>query len=167
MVIILMGVTASGKTTVGRLLAAALGYHFYDADDFHPQSNIDKMRRGIPLDDADRLPWLEALRHLVCACVAEHADAVLACSALKEAYQRYLLVDPLVRLVYLRADRDLIRRRLLQRRGHFMNPQLLESQFATLEEPKQGIWIDAQLTPEEIVSAIRHRLGGDVPLAGT
>jgi gluconokinase len=164
MVVILMGVTASGKTTVGRLLASVLGYHFYDADDFHPHSNIDKMRRGIPLDDADRLPWLETLRHLVCCCVAEHADAVLACSALKEAYQQFLLVDPLVRLVYLRADRDLIRQRLLQRRGHFMNPQLLESQFATLEEPKQGIWIDAQLTPEEIVSAIRHRLDEDVPL---
>jgi gluconokinase len=164
MVIILMGVTASGKTTVGRLLASVLGYHFYDADDFHPHSNIDKMRRGIPLDDADRLPWLETLRDLVYRCVAEHADAVLACSALKEAYQQYLLVDPPVRLVYLKADRDLIRQRLLQRRGHFMNPQLLESQFATLEEPKQGIWIDAQLTPEEIVSAIRQRLDEDVPL---
>jgi gluconokinase len=160
MVIILMGVTASGKTTVGRLLASVLGYRFYDADDFHPHSNIDKMRRGIPLDDADRLPWLETLRNLVCGCVAEHADAVLACSALKEAYQQYLLVGPLVRLVYLRADQELIRQRLLQRRGHFMNPQLLESQFATLDEPKQAIWIDAQLTPEEIVSAIRHRLGG-------
>jgi gluconokinase len=164
MVIILMGVTASGKTTVGRLLASALGYHFYDADDFHPPANIDKMRRGIPLDDADRLPWLEALRHLVCACVAEHADGVLACSALKEAYQQVLLVDPQVKLVYLKADQDLIRQRLLQRRGHFMNPQLLESQFATLEEPKQGLWMDASLAPEDIVRAIRHRLGGDMPL---
>ena len=164
MVIILMGVTASGKTTVGRMLASALGYHFHDADDFHPPSNIDKMRRGIPLDDADRLPWLETLRHLVCRCVAEHADAVLACSALKEAYQQFLLVDPQVRLVYLKADQDLIRQRLLQRRGHFMNPQLLESQFATLEEPKQGIWIDASLAQEEIVGVIRHRLSGDVPL---
>ena len=164
MVVILMGVTASGKTTVGRLLASVLGYHFYDADDFHPRSNIDKMRRGIALDDADRLPWLETLRHLVYRCVAEHVDAVLACSALKEAYQRYLLVDPLMRLVYLEVDRDLIRQRLLQRRGHFMNPQLLESQFAMLEEPKQGIWIDAQLTPEEIVSTIRHRLDEDVPM---
>ena len=163
MVIILMGVTASGKTTVGRLLASALGYHFYDADDFHPPSNIDKMRRGIPLDDADRLPWLEALRHLVCRCVAEHADGVLACSALKEAYRQVLLVDPQVALVYLKADQDLIRQRLLQRRGHFMSPQLLESQFATLEEPKQGMWIDASLAPEDIVRAIRYRLGRGVP----
>jgi gluconokinase len=160
MVIILMGVTASGKTTVGRLLASVLGYQFYDADDFHPRANIDKMRHGIPLDDADRLPWLETLRDLVRRSVAEHAGAVLACSALKEVYRRYLLVGPQVALVYLKADQDLIRQRLLQRQGHFMNPELLESQFATLEEPKQGIWIDASLAPEEIVSAIRHQLGG-------
>jgi|SRR5215813_13500924 len=158
MVIILMGVTASGKTTVGCLLASVLGYQFYDADDFHPQVNIDKMRRGIALDDADRLPWLETLRNLVRRCLAEHMNAVLACSALREAYQRYLLVNPGVTLVYLKADHDLIRQRLLQRQGHFMNPTLLASQFATLEEPKQGIWIDASLAPEEIISAIRHQL---------
>jgi gluconokinase len=165
MVIILMGVTASGKTTVGRRLATLLGYQFYDADDFHPRANIDKMRRGIPLNDADRLPWLETLRDLVRRCLTEDTDAVLACSALKEVYRQYLLMDPQVTLVYLKADQDVIRQRLLQRRGHFMNPELLESQFATLEEPKEGIWIDASLAPEEIVSAIRHQLGGDVPLA--
>src|SRR5215475_1923614 len=108
MVIILMGVTASGKTTVGCLLASVLGYQFYDADDFHPRVNIDKMRRGIPLDDADRLPWLETLRNLVRRCLTEHTNAVLACSALKQAYQRYLLVDSGVTLVYLKADHDLI-----------------------------------------------------------
>jgi gluconokinase len=164
MVIILMGVTASGKTTVGRRLATLLGYQFYDADDFHPRANIDKMRRGMPLDDADRLPWLETLRDLVRHCIAEGTDAVLACSVLKEVYRQYLLVDPQVTLVYLKADQDLIRQRLLQRQGHFMNPELLESQFATLEEPRQGIWIDASLAPEDIVNAIRHQLGGDVPL---
>ena len=164
MVIILMGVTASGKTTVGRRLATLLGYQFYDADDFHPRANIDKMRRGIPLNDAERLPWLETLRDLVCHCIAEDTDAVLACSALKEVYRQYLLVDPQVTLVYLKADQDLIRQRLLQRQGHFMNPELLENQFATLEEPRQGIWIDASLAPEDIVNAIRHQLGGDVPL---
>ena len=158
MVIILMGVTASGKTSVGRLLAAVLGYHFYDADDFHPGANIDKMRRGIPLDDADRLPWLKTLRDLVRRCLAEHTDAVLACSALKEVYRQYLLIDPRVALVYLKADPDMIRQRLRQRHGHFMNPALLESQFATLEEPEQGIWVDAALTPEEIVNAIKQQL---------
>jgi gluconokinase len=158
MVIVLMGVTASGKTSIGRLLASVLGYRFYDADDFHPRANIDKMRRGIPLDDADRLPWLQTLRDLVRRCLAEHTDAVLACSALKEVYRQYLLVDPRVTLVYLKADPDMIRQRLHQRQGHFMNPALLESQFAMLEEPKQGIWIDAALTPDEIVNALKQQL---------
>jgi gluconokinase len=158
MVIILMGVTASGKTSVGRLLASELGYRFYDADDFHPSGNIDKMRRGVALDDADRLPWLKSLRDLVRRCLAEHTDAVLACSALKDSYRQYLLVDPRITLVYLKADRDLIRQRLLQRSGHFMNPELLESQFATLQEPAQGIWIDASLAPQDIVDAIRQQL---------
>jgi gluconokinase len=98
--------------------------------------------------------------------VAEHAHAVLACSALKESYQHYLRVDPQVQLVYLKADQDLIRQRLLQRQEHFMSPHLLESQFATLGKPEQGLWIDASLGPEEIVSAIRQPLGGDGPLRG-
>lgn len=158
MVIILMGVTSSGKTTVGLILAKSLGYEFFDADDFHPRANIDKMSRGIPLDDADRQPWLETLRDLVCRCLAEPTDAVLACSALKEGYRRYLASDPQVRLVYLKADQDLIRERLLQRRGHFMSPALLESQFATLEEPKDALWVDASLAPGEIVATIRRQL---------
>jgi gluconokinase len=158
MVVLLMGVTASGKTTVGRMLGAALGYPFYDADDFHPPANIEKMRRGIPLTDADRRPWLEALRDLVRRSLAENRDAVLACSALKDAYRRYLLIDARVTLVYLKADVDLIRQRLQQRRGHFMSPALLESQFATLEEPTDALWVDAALPPREIVRTIRHRL---------
>jgi gluconokinase len=158
MVIVLMGVTASGKTTVGRLLARACDYLFYDADDFHPRVNIDKMQHGMPLDDADRRPWLATLRDLVRRCLAENTDAVLACSALKECYRRYLLIDPQVRLIYLKADRGLIRRRLQQRRGHFMSPALLESQFATLEEPQDAIWLDASLNPLDIITLIRHRL---------
>jgi gluconokinase len=158
MVIILMGVTASGKTTVGRLLAMESGYQFADADDFHPRANIDKMQRGIPLNDADRQPWLETLRDLIRRCLAEHRDTVLACSALKEAYRRYLLIDPQVRLVYLKADRDLIRQRLLQRRGHFMNPALVESQFTTLEEPNDAVWVDASLSPREVVASLRRQL---------
>jgi gluconokinase len=158
MVIILMGVTSSGKTTLGRLLAEALGYQIYDADDFHPGVNIDKMSRGIPLDDFDRQPWLETLRDLIRRCLAEHTDAVLACSALKEVYRRYLLCDPQVRLVYLKADPELIHERLLQRRGHFMNPALLASQFATLEEPKDALWVDASLVPGEIIATIRRQL---------
>jgi gluconokinase len=155
MVVILMGVTASGKTTVGRLLATASGYQFYDADDFHPRANVDKMRRGIPLDDADRRPWLEALRDLVRRCLAEERNAVLACSALKEAYRRYFLIDPRVKLVYLKVDEGLIRQRLRRRRGHFMNPSLLESQFTTLEEPDNALWLDGSRSPEEVVGTIR------------
>jgi gluconokinase len=158
MVVVLMGVTASGKTTVGRMLAGALGYQFYDADDWHPPANVDKMRRGIPLNDADRQPWLATLRDLVRRCLAQNRDAVLACSALKDAYRRYLLIHPHVTLVYLKADQDLIRGRLQQRRGHFMNPALLDSQFATLEEPQDALWVDASLPPREIVRTIRHRL---------
>jgi len=158
MVIILMGVTASGKTTVGRMLAVELAYRFYDADDFHPRANIDKMRRGIALDDADRRPWLEALSDLVRRSLAGHTDAVLACSALKQSYRRSLLIDPQVRLVYLKADHDLIRQRLRRRQGHFMNPDLLASQFATLEEPQEALWVDASLEPPEIVAAVRRQL---------
>jgi gluconokinase len=158
MVIILMGVTASGKTTVGRLLATASGYQLYDADDFHPRANVDKMRRGIPLDDTDRRPWLEALRDLVRRCLVEERDAVLACSALKETYRRYLLIDPRVKLVYLKVDEGQVRQRLQRRRGHFMNPSLLESQFATLEEPENALWLDASRSPEEVVGTIRCRL---------
>jgi gluconokinase len=158
MVVILTGVTASGKTTVGHMLAAELRWPFYDADDFHPTANINKMRRGIPLTDADRRPWLEALRDQVRRCLAEGVDAVFACSALKETYRHYLLIDPRMALVYLKADRELIRQRLQQRHGHCMNPALLDSQFATLEEPKQGICIDAALAPATIVSTIRQAL---------
>ena len=158
MVIILMGVSGAGKTMVGRMLATAVGFQFYDADDFHPPANIDKMSRGMPLDDADRQPWLETLGALVRQCLAAQTDAVLGCSALKEAYRRYLSLDPRVRLVYLKADQELIRERLLQRRGHFMNPALLESQFATLEEPQDAFWVDAALSPTELVATIRRHL---------
>jgi len=153
-----MGVSGAGKTTVGRLLATAVGCQFYDADDFHPPANIDKMRRGLPLDDADRQPWLETLGALVRRCLAENTRAVLACSALKQAYRHDLLIDSHVRLVYLHADQDLIRERLLQRREHFMRPTLLESQFDTLEEPQHAIWVDAALDPTDIVATIRRQL---------
>jgi gluconokinase len=158
MVVILMGVTASGKTTVGHTLAAELRWSFYDADDFHPLTNIDKMRRGIPLTDTDRWPWLEALRQQVRRCLVSGEHAVLACSALKESYRHYLGVNPQVTWVYLKADRELIRQRLQQRHEHFMNPDLLDSQFATLEEPTQGLCLKAALEPAVIVSAIRQAL---------
>ncbi|MGH7960848.1 MAG: gluconokinase [Candidatus Binatia bacterium] len=159
MVIILMGVTGSGKTTVGRLLSQELGWKFYDADDFHPPANIGKMKQGIPLGDDDRIPWLEKLRDLVRTCLERDENAVLACSALKEAYREYLLINTQVTLVYLRGDPDLLRERLQQRRGHFMDPKLLDSQFADLEEPQQAVVIDVSPSPGVIVQSIRSRLG--------
>ena len=154
-----MGVAGSGKTTVGRALAAELGWRFYDADDFHPPASVEKMARGVPLDDADRLPWLETLRALVRAGLERGENAVLACSALKAVYRDYLLLDGRVKLVYLKGKFDLIQKRLANRRGHFMSAAMLESQFAALEEPEQEFHLDISTTPAEIVRAIRLRFG--------
>jgi gluconokinase len=159
MVIILMGVTGSGKTTVGRLLAAELGWSYYDADDFHPPANVEKMRSGVPLNDADRQPWLETLRDLIRNCLERNEAAILGCSALKESYRRFLLLDERVELIYLKGDYDLIRQRLLKRRGHYMNPKLLDSQFDVLEEPEEALHIDISSSPQEIVQTIRSSLG--------
>lgn len=154
-----MGVAGSGKTTIGRALAAELGWKFYDADDFHPPANVSKMARGIPLDDADRLPWLETLGDLIRACLERGERAVLACSALKAGYRAHLLLDERVKLAYLKGSFDLIQNRLSNRRGHFMSAAMLESQFAALEEPEQKFHIDISGTPPEIVRAIKSRFG--------
>jgi gluconokinase len=159
MVIVVMGVAASGKTTVGHMLAEELGWTFYDADDFHPRANVEKMSRGVPLDDEDRRPWLESLRELIRECLSLGRDAVLACSALKESYRECLLIDEGVRPVYLKAGRALIRERLTERSGHFMKPQMLDSQFAALEEPEASTHFDASRPPAELVREIRERLG--------
>jgi gluconokinase len=159
MVIILMGVAGSGKTTVGRELAGELGWKFYDADDFHPRANVEKMSRGVPLGDADRAPWLERLRELIESCPGGGEDAVLACSALKENYRRTLVVDDGVKLVYLKGDRELLLGRLSERHGHFMKPEMLDSQLATLEEPQHALTVDINETPEEIAAKIRERFG--------
>jgi gluconokinase len=159
MVLVVMGVAGSGKTTVGRRLADELGWEFYDADDFHPAANVEKMTRGVPLDDADRKPWLEALGRLVRACLERGASAVLACSALKRSYREHLLVGEGVKLVYLKGEYGLIRGRLRGRGGHFMKPQMLDSQFDALEEPEPESHFDAAAPPDEIVRAIRGRLG--------
>ena len=160
MVIILMGVSGSGKTTVGQRLAQELGWPFYDGDQFHPQANIAKMQQGIPLTDADRWPWLQALRAHIATWLQQGVSAVLACSALKQIYREYLIVDEAeVRLVYLKGAYDLIHERLAQRHGHFMPPGLLASQFAALEEPERGVVVDVMHSPDMIVALIRQRLG--------
>ena len=158
-VIVLTGVSGSGKSTVGRLLADALGWKFYEADDYHSAASVEKMRSGTPLDDADRRLWLEALRGLIRDCLARGESAVLACSALKKSYRKYLLIDGRVLFVYLKGDYEVIEQRLGGRRGHFMNATLLGSQFDTLEEPTGAVAVDVSASPEEIAEEIRSRLG--------
>ncbi len=154
MQVVVMGVTGVGKTTVGRLIARRLGARFVDADDFHPPENVAKMRAGTPLDDADRQPWLAALNaHL--RATGRHGDSlVLACSALKSAYRERLREGlPELRFVHLVGARELIAERLGARSGHYMNPALLDSQFATLESPADALRLDIGPTPEELAAA--------------
>jgi len=157
-IVVLMGVSGSGKTTVGKLLAAALGWPFYEGDAYHPAANVEKMSRGEPLTDADREPWLAALATLIRGLAADGRPAVLACSALKEAYREELRAPEVV-FVWLRGDEATIRARLLARHGHFMKADLLASQLATLEEPKDAIAVDVDAPPEALVARIRAALG--------
>jgi len=159
MFILIMGVTGSGKTTVGEPLSADLGWPFFDADDFHPPANIRKMSRGVSLTDEDRAPWLEALRALITEHGARGENGVLACSALKESYRRTLSSGADLAVVYLKADPELVRGRLADRRGHYMSPRLIESQFHDLEEPEGAITIPADWRPDHIVTSIRSQLG--------
>jgi gluconokinase len=160
MVVIVMGVTGAGKTTVGRALAEALGWEFQDGDDLHSEENKRKMHLGIALDDADRAPWLSALRELIETMLAEGRDGVVACSALKQSYRDELVVEPnAVKVVYLKGAKSVIEQRLRNRTGHFMNPDLLQSQFDTLEEPRDAIVVDAAAAPEAIVDEIKLRIG--------
>jgi carbohydrate kinase (thermoresistant glucokinase family) len=159
-IVVLMGVTGAGKTTVGQQLAAALGWTFVEGDAFHPPENIAKMHRGEPLDDADRAPWLRAIRQRIDELVASAHSAVIACSALKQRYRGVLARDrPEVTFVHLRTSAALIAERLRHRAGHFMPPELLQSQLDTLEEPTDGITVDAGPPPATIVAAIRHAMG--------
>lgn len=160
MIAIIMGTTGAGKTTIGNLLAAQLGWQFADADSFHPPANIDKMSHGIPLNDEDRAPWLAAMRGAILEWIAAGKNVVLACSALKRAYRDELRAGPEVRIIYLKGNYALFAERIHQRHGHFAGEGILAGQFADLEEPGDGeaIIVDAALTPEEIVSEIRVRL---------
>ena len=160
MIVVLMGVAGSGKTTVGRRLADALGCSFVEGDAFHPSASVEKMKRGAPLTDADRMPWLDALRQHLDGLAAQGQSAVVACSALKAAYRARLLDGlPEARLVYLRGDYDLIRQRLEKRPEHFFRPALLRSQFDALEEPADALAIDIGPPPESIALAIQNHLG--------
>ena len=159
MIIIVMGVSGSGKTTVGILLARALAWRFVDADDFHSAANIDKIRRGIPLTDQDRQSWLSVLRSQIDEWLKHDHQVVLACSALKAWYRHELLVDPSrMRMVYLKGTYELIAKRLARRKGHFMPPELLASQFNSLEEPDDAFIVDIAQRPRDIVRQIRKQL---------
>lgn len=158
-VVILMGPMGCGKTTVGRLLAQRLHWPFFDGDDFHPEENVEKMRAGTALNDEDRRLWLENLRGHIQGCLRENTSAVLACSALKQAYRDTLGVDQsTVRTVYLKGSFQLLRRRIERRHHPYMNKDLLKSQLDILEEPVGGLTVDIQDAPEAIVKTIVDQL---------
>jgi gluconokinase len=154
MVIVVMGPTGSGKTTIGSLLGKRLGWDFVDADEFHSAANKAKMHQGIPLTDADRAPWLAAIRKQMERWIAEKRNVVLACSALKQSYREQLCRGPEVKLVYLKGSYELIAQRLLTRHGHFADEHILAGQFADLEEPADALVIDISAAPDAIVEKI-------------
>jgi gluconokinase len=156
-VLILMGVSGSGKTRIGQQLAMELHWHFFDGDDFHSQENIDKMRAGIPLTNADREPWLIALQSLIRQLITTNQSAIIACSALKQDYRDRLDLDPRVKFVYLQGSYDLIMRRLQQRKGHYMPANLLKSQFEALEEPTDALIIDISQPPDDIIRSLKQQ----------
>ena len=158
MIVVVAGVAGAGKTTVGRALAAALGWRFHDADDVHTPEARERMRRGEPLTDALRQPWLERVRAIIADAADRGESSVVACSALKQQYRDLLSRDLPVRFVLLRADADVLRARLQTRGGHFAGVSLLDSQLATLEEPSDAIALDATLPVDELVAQIRAAL---------
>ena len=152
---IVMGVSGSGKTSVGKALAEHLGWDFYDADDFHPPKNVAKMANGIPLDDTDRAPWLAELHNLISSSLTQNKPGVLACSALKERYRQQLMDgNEGVQLVYLKGSYDLIWSRMIARKEHYMKPHMLHSQFDALEEPTNALTIDISMPVKKILSKI-------------
>lgn len=166
-VIVLMGVSGSGKSTTGQRLAKRLGWTFRDGDEFHPAANVAKMSMGTPLTDDDRWPWLDAIADWVKTCRADGKHGIVACSALKRVYRERLTRGAEdVRIVYLRGSKKLISDRMARRKNHFMPASLLDSQFATLEEPvrQEGvILVDVALSPERVVTTILERIGIDAP----
>ncbi len=162
-----MGVSGSGKTTIGKLLADSLEWEFSDADAFHSPENVEKMRRGIPLSEDDRMPWLQDLQTAIKHWLQDHKNVVLACSALKDSYRKFLVLDSdrianakgdRIKLVYLKGSYELIQMRLQERSNHYMSEKLLDSQFYTLEEPLDALCIDVEQPPQIIVENIRTTL---------
>lgn len=157
-----MGVSGAGKTLIGQRLARRLDMPFYDGDDFHPKSNIQKMESGQPLNDDDRRPWLEILARKMNEW-EKSGGAILACSALKKQYRRILVSQESARFIYLKGTLSLIAERLAQREGHFMPEELLASQFEALEEPKNAVTVLVDQLPEQIVADILNRIEAETP----
>jgi gluconokinase len=158
MILLVMGVTGSGKTTVGQMLAERLGWVYLEADDFHSAANKDKMHRGIPLTEADRVPWLDAMHAELVKQDALGKSVVLACSALRDEYRVRLDKGLQVTLIYLRGSRELIGGRLRLRKHHFAGESILDDQFAVLEEPSNAIVVDVDEEPEAIVEEILQKI---------
>ncbi len=158
MIIVVMGVSGCGKSTVGQQLADRLGWPFFDGDAFHPAANIDKMSRGIPLNDEDRAGWLAAIADRMRELIAVDQSGVFACSALKQKYRDQLQVSDQVKFVYLRGDYDLIWSRMQQRPGHYMKPNMLASQFDALEEPRDALTLDITHPVDQLVERIARAL---------
>ena len=158
MIYILMGVSGAGKTLIGQQLSERLDIPFYDGDDFHPPANVQKMKSGEPLNDDDRRPWLESLANNMIKW-EQNGGAILACSALKKSYRKILGSKTDTQLIYLKGSPSLIADRLAERSGHYMPPELLQSQFDALEEPDEALTVSVEPPPEEIVSTIIERIG--------
>ncbi len=160
MILIIMGVSGCGKTTIGRLLAEKRSATFCDADDYHPENNREKMKQGVALSDADRLPWLDRLHQLIDEAITEERSLVIACSALKQRY-RDILRGPhgkTVIFIHLVGSFEVIAQRIRSRTGHYMPPSLLTSQFNDLEPPSEAITVSIEQTPEEILATIERHL---------
>lgn len=155
-----MGVSGAGKTTVGQALAAATAIPFYDGDDFHPPANVAKMQSGQPLNDQDRAGWLSAIHHFAAESIEQGQSAIIACSALKQRYREQLSsgIEQQVKWVWLAGSYALIRRRMEERKGHFMPPGLLQSQFDTLEPPRQALKVDIEQPLSEIIAYLNRRI---------
>ncbi|MGF1461331.1 MAG: gluconokinase [Leptolyngbyaceae cyanobacterium] len=170
MIVIVMGVSGSGKTTVGQHLAQTMNCCFIEGDELHPEANVAKMSRGIPLSDSDRWPWLHRIRQRINNLQQQRQSAVISCSALKQSYREVLQADwpEVIRFVYLRVSSPTLKARLKERQNHFMKVQMLDSQLETLEEPESAITIDVDdsTNPHQVVTQVYHRLAQYLPSSG-